>query len=92
MSISFQHKGLRKFYETGTKKGIRASHEIKLKMILVALDTAETADELDLPAFYLHTLKGDLKGYLSIKVNGNWRVIFKFIGNNVELIDYLDYH
>ena len=59
-------------------------------MILAALEIAENSDELDLPAFSLHVLKGDLKGYWSIKVNGNWRVIFRFAGNDVELLDYLD--
>ncbi len=92
MIISFQHKGLRKFYETGSKKGIVATHELKLQMILAALDIAEVPEELDLPAFSLHALKGDLKEYWSIKVNGNWRVIFRFKGNDVELLDYLDYH
>ena len=74
------------------KKGIVASHETKLQMILAALEIAENSDELDLPAFSLHELKGDLKGYWSIKVNGNWRVIFRFTSNDVELLDYLDYH
>ena len=92
MIISFQHKGLRKFYETGSKKGIIAAHETKLQMILAALDIAEAPEELDLPAFSLHPLKGDLKGYWSMKVNGNWRVIFRFTNNDVELLDYLDYH
>ncbi len=96
MIISFQHKGLRKFYETGSKQGIIASHQIKLQMILAALEIAESNDELDLPAFSLgvikNSLKGEFKGYPSIKVNGNWRVIFRFTGNDVELLDYLDYH
>lgn len=74
------------------KKGIVASHVTKLQMILVALEIAEEANELDLPAFSLHALRGDLNGYWSIKVNGNWRVIFRFKGNDVELVDYLDYH
>lgn len=92
MIISFQHKGLKKFYETGSKQGIIANHEIKLQMILAALEVAETAEELNLPAFSLHSLKGDLKSYWSIKVNGNWRVIFRFTDSDVELLDYLDYH
>jgi len=92
MIISFQHKGLRKFYETGSKQGIVAAHETRLQMILAALDVAEVSDELDLPAFSLHPLKGNLKDFWSIKVNGNWRLIFRFKGNDVELLDYLDYH
>ena len=92
MIISFQHKGLRKFYETGSKQGIIAKHETKLQMILAALDIAESAEELNLPAFSLHSLKGNLQDYWSIKVNGNWCIIFRFTGNDVELLDYLDYH
>lgn len=67
MIISFQHKGLCKFYETGSKKGIIANHETMLQMILVALDIAEKVEELNLPAFSLHALKG----YWSMKVNGS---------------------
>ncbi len=92
MIISFQHKGLRKFYETGSKQGIVTAHKTKLQMILFALDIAEAPEELDLPAFSLHALKGDLQDFWSIKVNGNWRVIFRFTANDVELLDYLDYH
>ena len=98
MIISFKHKGLKKFYETGSKRGIVANHELKLQMVLAALEIAETSEELDLPAFSLHSLhslhslKGDLSGFWSIKVNGNWRVIFKFKGKDIELLDYLDYH
>ena len=68
------------------------AHKTKLQMILFALDIAESPKELDLPAFSLHSLKGDLQGFWSIKVNGNWRVIFRFTGNDVGLLDYLDYH
>jgi len=92
MIISFQHKGLLRSYETGSKKGIVATHEMKLSMILAALDIVEKPEELNLPAFSLHSLKGDLKGCWSIKINGNWRVTFRFKGNDVELLDYLDYH
>ena len=92
MIISFQHKGLRQFYETGSKKGIVATHQLKLQIILGALDTAEDTEELDLPAFHLHSLKGDLRDYWSIRVSGNWRVIFRFTGTDIELVDYLDYH
>lgn len=92
MIISFQHKGLRKFYEMGSKQGIVAVHETKLQMILAALEIAEVPEELDLPVFALHPLKSDLKDYWSMKVNENCRVIFRFNANDVELLDYLDYH
>lgn len=92
MIVSFRHKGLEIFYRTGSAKGIQAAHAKKLARILMALDAAESASELDLPGYRLHVLKGDLKGFLSIWVNGNWRVIFRFIGTDIELVDYLDYH
>ena len=58
----------------------------------MALDAAESASELDLPGYRLHVLKGDLKGFLSVWVNGNWRVTFRFVGTDVELVDYVDHH
>lgn len=92
MIVSFRHKGLELFYRTESTKGIQAAHSKKLARILMALEAAESASELDLPGYKLHALKGDLKGFLSIWVNGNWRVIFRFVGADIELVDYLDYH
>jgi toxin HigB-1 len=90
--ISFRHKGLETFYYTGSARGIQAAHSAKLTLILTALDAAETPRQLRLPAFKLHPLKGQLNGYWSIWVNGNWRVTFRFSNQNVELVDYRDYH
>jgi len=92
MIIGFQHKGLEAFYRSGTTKGIQASHANKLRRILGALDVAQGLEDLNFPSFRLHPLKGELKGFWSLSVNGNWRVIFRFAGENVELLDYLDYH
>jgi proteic killer suppression protein len=92
MIISFRHKGLRAFFETGTTKGIRADHAKRLGRILALLDRAEDSEAVNLPGFRLHPLKGELAGFWSITVSGNWRVIFRFVGSDVELVDYLDYH
>ncbi|MCZ2159159.1 type II toxin-antitoxin system RelE/ParE family toxin [Bartonella sp. 220] len=92
MILGFKHKGLEAFYNTGTTKGIQSAHTQKLRRILGALDVAISPNDLNYPSFRLHPLKGDLKGYWSITVNGNWRVIFRFVGIDVELVDYLDYH
>jgi len=92
MIVSFRHKGLKLLYETGSAKGVRADHKGKLTNILAALDVAASPDELSLPSFRLHPLTGNLKGHWSIWVNGNWRVTFRFIGTDVELVDYQDYH
>lgn len=92
MIKSFRHKGLEAFYSSGTTKGIQANHAPKLTRILGLLDVAAVPQDLDLPSFRLHPLKGDLKGYWAMTVSGNWRITFRFIGTDVELVDYLDYH
>lgn len=92
MIIGFRHKGLETFYRSGSTRGINAAHSKKLLYILALLDFVSQADEVDVPGLRLHPLKGRAKGFWSVWVNGNWRVTFRFEGQNVELIDYLDYH
>ena len=92
MIVSFRHKGLESFYLSGTTRGIQSAHASKLSRILAALDVASSPNELNHPGYKLHPLKGDLGGHWSIWVNGNWRVTFRFVGVNVELVDYQDYH
>lgn len=92
MITSFRHKGLRLLYETGSTKGVKAAHAAKLRSILAALDVAQSPSELSLPSYRLNPLKGDRTGQWSIWVNGNWRVTFRFVGPDVELVDYQDYH
>jgi len=92
MIKTFQHKGLKAYFESGTTRGIQAIHARRLGLILAALDVAANPGDLDLPGYRLHSLKGNLAGYWSMAVSGNWRVIFRFVGVDVELVDYLDYH
>lgn len=92
MIKSFQHKGLRAFYETGSTRGIRADHAKRLGRLLPYLNRATTPVDVDLPGWRLHPLKGDLDQYWSVTISGNWRVIFRFDDTDVELVDYLDYH
>lgn len=92
MIIGFRHKGLETLYQTGSTRGVQAEHASKLRRILAALDAAATPAELNQPGYKLHTLKGRLKGQWSIWVNGNWRVTFRFVGPDVERVDYQDYH
>ena len=92
MIIGFRHKGLHAFYRTGSTRGVQAAHAKKLGIILAMLDVAKEPQDLNQPALRLHALKGDLKGHWSIWVNGNWRVTFRFVGVDVELVDYQDYH
>ncbi|TEA78222.1 type II toxin-antitoxin system RelE/ParE family toxin [Allopusillimonas ginsengisoli] len=88
----FRHKGLERFFRTSSVQGIQPNHAKKLGQILRALDVASEPGELNLPGFGLHPLHGNLRGYWSIVVNGNWRVTFVFDGNDVDIVDYQDYH
>lgn len=90
--VSFRHKGLETLYRTGSKKGVQPAHAPKLSRILGLLDVAQSAADLAIPGFRTHELKGDLADHWSIWVNGNWRVTFRFVGQDVELVDYQDYH
>lgn len=92
MITGFRHKGLEAFYMTGTTRGIQVAHAAKLRRILALLDVATAPADLNIPSFKLHSLKGEMQGYWSIWVNGNWRVTFRFIGVDVELVNYVDYH
>lgn len=92
MINSFRHKGLEKFYLTGKKSGIQPEHARKLKLILAWLDAAQEPRDVNLPGLGLHKLTGRLKNYLAVKVSGNWRVTFRFEGQNVVDVGYLDYH
>ena len=92
MIKSFKHKGLRRFFETGSLAGIQASHANRLRIQLAALDTAQTIDDMDVPGFRLHPLKGDRTGLWTITVNGNWRVTFEFIDGHAYIVNYEDYH
>jgi proteic killer suppression protein len=92
MIKSFRHKGLRRFYETGSTAGIQASHKKRLRIHLIALDTAVAIEDMDIPGFKLHSLKGDRKGLWSVSVSGNWRITFEFKDGNAYIINYEDYH
>jgi proteic killer suppression protein len=89
---SFRHKGLKKFYETGSVAGVQSSHKSRLRVILAALDTSLEIGDMDIPGFKLHPLKGRLKGRWSVSVSGNWRITFEFREGNAYVLDYEDYH
>jgi proteic killer suppression protein len=90
---SFRHKGLREFFESDQARGIRADQAKRLRRVLTTLDTAATIDEMKLfPGWRLHPLTGDLKGYWSISITGNWRLIFRFDAGDAYDLDLVDYH
>lgn len=92
MIKSFRHKGLKRLYETGSTSGVRAAHAGRLRMQLAALDTARVIEDMDIPGFRLHPLKGKLAGRWAISVSGNWRVTFEFRDGNAFVLNYEDYH
>ncbi len=92
MIISFKHKGLEKYYMKGTTSGIQPKHAQKLRFQLAALESAQVVDDLDLPGYRLHPLKGNREGIWSITVSANWRLTFQFSDGNVHILDYEDYH
>lgn len=91
MIRNFRHKGLKRLYHKGDASGLPAQLLPKLRVILAGLDAAEQPQDMDLPGYALHPLKGDLKGFWAVKVTGNWRVIFRFDGE-AEDVDFIDYH
>lgn len=92
MIKSFKHKGLEDFFNSGSTKGIQQSHANKLRLQLAAMDTATSIEDLNIPGYRLHPLKGNRKGIWSITVNGNWRITFEFIDGNAYIVNYEDYH
>ncbi len=85
-------KAFASVFETGNASGVQASHAKRLRMQLAALDTARTIEDMDIPGFRLHPLKGQMRGRWSVTVNGNWRLTFEFRDGNAYVLDYEDYH
>lgn len=92
MIKSIRHKGLRRLYQTGGSSGVKADHRKKLRLQLAALETSSVIQDMDVPGFRLHALKGKRTGYWAIDVSGNWRLTFRFDSGHVYDLDYEDYH
>lgn len=92
MIRSIRHKGLRRLHEDDDPRGVMAEHAVKLRDILARLDAAGRVEDMDLPGFRLHALKGELKGFWAVTVRANWRVIFRFADGDALDVDYVDYH
>jgi proteic killer suppression protein len=89
---TFRHKGLERFFATGSRAGIQARHAERLRLILGRLSVATQPGDMRLPGLDLHELKGLRKGTWAVTVSGNWRLTFMFEGRDVERVDYEDYH
>lgn len=92
MIVSFTHKGLKLYYEKGDISKVQSLHLSKIKLILTRLDAATTPEEMQVPGYNLHKLTGELKDFWSVKVDKNYRIIFRFEDENAHDVNYLDYH
>jgi proteic killer suppression protein len=92
MIKSFKHRGLERFYESGSSARIKNEHARRLRMILGRLEASIEPHDMNLPGLKLHELKGRRKGTWSVWVNGNWQITFKFSGLNATEVNYEDYH
>jgi proteic killer suppression protein len=91
MITSFKHRGLKRLYERGDRRGIAPDLLDVVEDILGRLDVATTPRALDLPGYRLHPLKGELKGFWSVTVRANWRIIFRFADGDAEAVELIDY-
>jgi proteic killer suppression protein len=92
MIRSFKHRGLKRLYERGDRSGIRPDLLGIVEDILARLDKADIPQAMNLPGYRLHSLKGDLKGLWAVTVRANWRIIFRFEGNDAFDVELIDYH
>jgi proteic killer suppression protein len=92
MIVTFRRKGFKLLYDKGDRRRVAAQFADKIERILARLDEATEPGHMDLPGLRLHPLKGNLVGYWSISVSGNWRIVFRFDGVNVRDVDLVDYH
>jgi len=89
---SFKHRGLKRLYERDDRRGIRPDLLDVVEDILGRLDEADTEQAMNLPGYRLHPLKGDLKGFWSVTVRANWRIIFRFEAGDAFDVELIDYH
>jgi proteic killer suppression protein len=92
MIKSFRHAGLEKFFKSGSKAGIQPDHAGKLNRQLTRLNVAKQPVDMNIAGWAFHRLSGSMKDCFAVSVNGNWRLTFKFEGEDAHLIDYQDYH
>ena len=92
MIRSFKHRGLKRLYERGGRGGIRADLLEMVEDILARLDAASSPEALNLPGYRLLPLKGNLKGYWSVTVRANWRMMFRFEDKDAWDVELIDYH
>lgn len=89
---SFRHKGLERFFQTGSKSGIQPDHALRLRILLTTLNLASLPEDMNRSGWNFHCLRGKLNNFYAVRVSGNWRLTFAFEGQDAVLVDYVDYH
>lgn len=92
MIRNFRHKGLRLLFEKGDRRKLSAQDVERIENVLLVLNQAQTPEEMDLPGFRLHPLKGDRKGFWAVTVRANWRIVFRIVDGQACDVDLVDYH
>ena len=92
MIQSFKHRGLKALYDGRTARSADPAHVEKLRDILAVLDRSREPNDMNIPGFRPHPLKGNLAGLSAVSVSGNWRVTFRFDNGHAIDVDYMDYH
>lgn len=92
MIKTFSHRGLKRLFERNDSSGVRADQVQRISAVLAHLDEAKQPSDLALPGYRLHPLRGDLRGYWSVTVSANWRIVFRFENGNAFDVDLVDYH
>ena len=92
MIKTFKHKGLKKFFESGSTAGIQTAHSTKIRDRLTFLHTATCIEDMNIPGYRLHELKGKMADHWAVNVSGNWRIVFKFEAGDAYVVNYKDYH
>lgn len=92
MIRTFKHRGLERFFRKGDHRGIIAKSEARIERLLDRLDGAVKPEDMNIPGYKFHGLAGGRKGFYAVTVTGNWRITFRFEGDDAVDIDLEDYH
>jgi proteic killer suppression protein len=90
--VSFRHKGLERFFSASNHRGIPGRYSTRIERMLDKLDACRRPDDMNMPGYKFHSLKGDRKGRFAVTVSGNLRITFGFDGEQAINVDLEDYH
>lgn len=90
--MKIAHTGLRSLYDSGDTRKLNPNHAARIRRILTELDAADSPRGMNRPGFRLHPLRGTRRGYWSVRVSGNWRIVFRFVAGEAVDVDLIDYH